>query len=81
MWLLLAVRLDSRLAQLVRASPLQGEGRGFEALNDYHLLNEYHRISNYHQGVMTAASQKLPLAVFATGRGPQRLPRPEAFCD
>lgn len=27
--------LDSRLAQLVRASPLQGEGLGFESLSDY----------------------------------------------
>ena len=26
-----------RLAQLARASPLQGEGRGFESLNAHHL--------------------------------------------
>lgn len=30
--------LSGRLAQLVRASPLQGEGLGFESLNAHHIF-------------------------------------------
>ena len=34
-----------RLAQLVRASPLQGEGRGFESLSAHHRLQIFIRPS------------------------------------
>ena len=66
-----------RLAQLARASPLQGEGRGFESLNAHRLRAIYARMSRLenparattHRTVIVSSAMRASVGSIPSARG------------